>query len=69
MLHHQSKQNRNNREDQNIGGTVTIKKPRVAQDYNQHMNGVDCSDQMVLYYGYGHRAVKWLKRLFFHFID
>uniref|UniRef100_A0A1X7VHC6 PiggyBac transposable element-derived protein domain-containing protein n=1 Tax=Amphimedon queenslandica TaxID=400682 RepID=A0A1X7VHC6_AMPQE len=57
------------RKRKNIRGTETIKKPRVVEDYNQHMNGVDLSDQMVLYYGYGHRAVKWWKRPFFHFID
>ena len=27
------------------------------------------ADQMVLYYGFAHRSVKWWKRVFFHFID
>ena len=37
------------------GGVETIKKPRVVEDSNQHVNGVDRLDQMVLYYGYSHR--------------
>ena len=27
------------------------------------------ADQMVLYYGFAHRSVKWWKRVFFHVID
>ena len=26
-------------------------------------------DQLVLYYGYAHRSIKWWKRVFFHLID
>lgn len=26
-------------------------------------------DQMVMYYGYAHRSVKWWKRVFFHLLD
>lgn len=37
------------------GGTEVIKKPKVIEDYNQQMNGVDRSDQILLCYGYGHR--------------
>ena len=27
------------------------------------------ADQMVLYYGFAHRSIKWWKRVFFHFLD
>ena len=46
-------------------GTEVIKKPRVIEEYNNFMGGVDLSDQMVLYYGYAHRSKKWWKRAFF----
>ena len=36
-------------------GTEKIKKPKMIEDYNTHMGGVDVSDQLVLYYGYPHR--------------
>ena len=51
------------------GGIETIHKPKVIDDYNQHMGGVDQSDQLVLYYGYAHRQAKWWKRVFFHLVD
>lgn len=37
------------------GGRETVKKPRMIEDYNRHMGGVDKNDQMVLYYAYSHR--------------
>ena len=49
-------------------GTETIKKPKVVEDYNQYM-GVDKSDQLILYYGFAHRRVKWWERAFFHLLD
>ena len=27
------------------------------------------ADQMVIYYGFAHRSVKWLKRVFFHILE
>ena len=27
------------------------------------------ADQMVLYYGFAHRSIKWWKRVFFHILD
>ena len=36
-------------------GIEIIKKPKIIDDYNIYMGGVDRSDQMVLYYSYSHR--------------
>ena len=52
-----------------VDGTEVIKKPNVVEDYNQYMGGVDKSDQLVLYYGFAHRRVKWWERAFFHLMD
>ena len=38
-------------------GIEVIKKPKMIDEYNTYMGGVDRSDQMVLYYGYSHRLV------------
>ena len=66
-------------------GLEKIKKPKMVEDYNMHMGGVDKNDQAVMYYGYPHRlehnyyllgsiiyfprAKKWWKRVFFHLLD
>ena len=50
-------------------GQSNIKKSNVVEDYNQYMEGVDKSDQLVLYYGFAHRRVKWWERAFFHLMD
>lgn len=50
-------------------GTEVVKKPKLVDDYHSHMGGVDVSDQLVCYYGYPHRSVKWWKRFFFHLLD
>ena len=57
---------RTRRSDQ---GTEVIKKPKLVDDYNSHMGGVDTSDQLIRYYGYPHRSIKWWKRVFFHLLD
>ena len=51
------------------GGIERIQKPKVIDDYNQHMGGVDQSDQLVMYYGYAHQQTKWWKRVLFHLVD
>ena len=50
-------------------GTELIKKANMVNDYNTHMGGVDVSDQLVRYYGFPHRSVKWWKRVFYHLLD
>ena len=46
-----------------------VNKPIMIHSYNQHMGGVDKSDQLILYYGFPHRSIKWWKRVFFHLLD
>ena len=39
------------------GGTEMVKKPKMVEDYNKYMGGVDRNDQMIKYYTYSHRLV------------
>ena len=36
---------------------------------NRYMGGVDHADQLLSYYGFGHRTVKWWRRAFFFLLD
>ena len=51
------------------GGVEEIRKPVVVEQYNQHMCGVDHGDQLLCYYGFSHRTLKWWRRAFFHLIE
>ena len=51
------------------GGQEEIRKPSVVEEYNKYMGGVDKGDQLLSYYGFSHRTVKWWRRAFFHLID
>ena len=51
------------------GGEEDILKPLVVEEYNKNMGGVDTGDQLLSYYGFSHRTLKWWRRLFFHLID
>ena len=51
------------------GGHEDIRKPHAVKEYNRHMGGVDKSDQLMSYYSFGHRTVKWWCRVFFHLLD
>ena len=46
-----------------------IQKPKMIEEYNSYMGGVDKSDQLLSYYGFDHRSVKWWKRVAFHLLD
>ena len=54
------------------GGSISkasVPQPLAIHEYNQYMNGVDRSDQMLAYYSVKRKCYKWWKTLFFHLID
>jgi hypothetical protein len=51
------------------GRARKLRKPVVVEQYNKYMGGVDRSNQLLSYYGFSHRTVKWWKRAAFHLID
>ena len=51
------------------GGREEIQKPHVVDQYNCFMGGVDKSDQLLCYYAFSHRTVKWWRRLFYHLLQ
>jgi hypothetical protein len=44
-------------------------KPAAVLDYNKYKTGVDRSDQMLSYYSFGRKSIKWWRKLFFHLFD
>ena len=46
-----------------------VRKPLVVEQYNLFMGGVDNGDQLLSYYEYSHRTLKWWRRGFFHLLD
>ncbi len=45
------------------------KKPKVVEDYNQYMLGVDKLDQLASYYSFLHKSVKWWRKVFFWCVE
>ena len=50
-------------------GTDEVMKPKMIEKYNNKMGGVDKADQLLSYYGFPHRTVKWWKRAFYHLLE
>ena len=51
------------------GGREEVEKPEAVVEYNKYMGGVDRGDQLLSYYGFPHRTVKWWRRAFFFLFD
>ena len=49
-------------------GTLKLK-PLVVQDYNLNMLGVDKLDQLMSYYSFLHKTVKWWRKVFFWILE
>ena len=50
-------------------GVEVIDKPISIVKYNTYMGGVDKSNQLLSYYTFHHRTVKWWKRAAFHLLN
>ena len=50
------------------GGREEVEKPVAIFQY-KYMGGVDMADQLLSYYSFAHRTVKWWRRAFFYLID
>ena len=50
------------------GGVEVIKKPKVIEEYNSYMGGVDKANQVITYYGFSHCRSKCYK-CFFHLFE
>ena len=46
-----------------------IKEPLAIHDYIMNLRGVDKSDQLIGYYSFLRKSVKWWKKLFVHLIS
>ena len=44
-------------------------KPTVVADYNQYMLGVDKMDQLISYYSFLHKSIKWWRKVFFWILE
>ena len=68
-IHDNSMTTKTRRKSRGKGELEEIRKPVVVDQYNQFMGGVDRSDQLLSYYGFSHRTVKWWRRAAFHLLD
>ena len=47
----------------------TKEKPLVVHEYNHYMLGVDKLDQLMTYYSFLHKSIKWWRKLFFWMLE
>ena len=52
-----------------VPGQLDRKKPKVVNDYNQAMGGVDKADQLGVYYCIQLKSFKWWKKVFFWLLE
>ena len=51
------------------GETEQVLKPQCIIEYNQYMSGVDRRDQMISYYPFTRKTMKWPKTVFFYLLE
>jgi len=52
--------------DKKAKKTLKMNKPKLIEEYNMNMHGVDRADQMVAYYGFSRKTMKWWLKAFFY---
>ena len=52
-----------------INRRSTKEKPLVMHEYNHYMLGVDKLDQLMAYYSFLHKSIKWWRKLFFWMLE
>ena len=52
-----------------IWSTKVVQQPQAISSYNQYMNAVDRSDQILATHNVNRKSMRWWKALFFHLID
>ena len=51
------------------GGWEEVMKPVMTEEYNGHMGRAYKVDQLLWYYSFSHKTIKWWKRAAFHFTE
>ena len=52
-----------------VWNTKVVPQPKAIHNYNQYMNGVDRSDQILATHNVLRKCMRWWKTMFFHLID